>query len=259
MNNGVFSINGVRLRPGKIYNDLVEQIHTWLARINSYMKFHSKVFSFIKTIFVILILFFIIVFTIPLVQETIIPVKQDKPVNYSLTEIEAIATQKVVVEKSIQKLDRELAALIPWSPFLVVNTTENKFCLYKNRKLIRQGKCSTGSYILLENGEQQKWIFKTPRGEFRIQAKTTSPVWKKPDWAFIEEGLPVPQPNHSSRFEYGVLGDYSLSLGYGYLIHGTLYKRLLGLPVTHGCIRLNDDDLRVIYHTLYNGARVYIY
>jgi lipoprotein-anchoring transpeptidase ErfK/SrfK len=31
------------------------------------------------------------------------------------------------------------------------------------------------------------------------------------------------------------------------------------MPVTHGCIRLNDDDLAVIYKTLDFGSKVYIY
>jgi len=259
MSNSVIYINNIWLKLSKIYFDLAAKISGWPLRLGSYVKLHNRVFSFLKNILIIIILFLIVVFTIQWLQEILIPVKHNRPVNYSLAEIEAIVKQKAVVEKSIQKSYKKLAALIPWSPYLVVNTSKNEFYLYKNRKLIRQGKCSTGSYILLENGEQQKWIFKTPRGEFRIQAKTTSPVWKKPDWAFIEEGLPVPSLNHSSRFEYGVLGDYSLGLGQGYLIHGTLYKRLLGLPVTHGCIRLNDEDLRFIYYTLNIGARVYIY
>jgi len=56
-----------------------------------------------------------------------------------------------------------------------------------------------------------------------------------------------------------VLGDYALSLGDGYLIHGTLYQRLLGMPVTHGCIRLNDDDLKEVFNALSVGSKVYIY
>jgi L,D-transpeptidase YbiS len=112
---------------------------------------------------------------------------------------------------------------------------------------------------LLESGEEQKWMFKTPKGQFRIQGKTTSPVWKKPDWAFVEEGLPIPPPNHHTRYERGVMGDYALSLGHGYLIHGTLYQRFLGLPVTHGCVRLDDEDLEAVYHSLSVGSRVFIY
>jgi len=170
-------------------------------------------------------------------------------------------TERLIIktENSIKSLEKKFAGLSSRSTYLVVNTSANEFYLFRNQKVFRQGNCSTGSYILLESGEEQKWIFKTPKGQFRIQGKTTSPVWKKPDWAFVEEGKPVPPPNHHTRYERGVLGDYALSLGHGYLIHGTLYQRFLGLPVTHGCIRLNDEDLEAVYHNLGVGSRVYIY
>jgi len=61
------------------------------------------------------------------------------------------------------------------------------------------------------------------------------PSWVKPDWAFIEEGEDIPK-NYYDRIEEGVLGDYALEIGNGYFIHGTLYTRLLGKSVTHGCI-----------------------
>jgi L,D-transpeptidase YbiS len=168
-----------------------------------------------------------------------------------------LAQQKIT--KEIASLDNKLLSKTPKTYFLVINSSSNEFILYKGDKMIKKDKCSTGSYILLKNGEQQQWMFKTPKGEFRIQGKTTSPVWKKPDWAFVEEGLPVPPINHYSRFEGGVLGDYALSLGQGYLIHGTLYQRFLGLPVTHGCIRLNDENLELVYRSLQVGSKVYIY
>ena len=167
------------------------------------------------------------------------------------------AQQKIKGEIAV--LDKKISGKTPVSYYLVINSASNEFSLYKGGKLIRTDKCSTGSYILLKSGKQQQWMFKTPKGEFVVQYKTTSPVWKKPDWAFIEEGLPVPSANDYRRYEYGVLGDYALSLGHGYLIHGTLYQRFLGLPVTHGCIRLNDENLDLIYHSLQVGSKVYIY
>jgi L,D-transpeptidase YbiS len=42
------------------------------------------------------------------------------------------------------------------------------------------------------------------------------------------------------------------------MIHGTLYQRLIGLPVTHGCIRLADDDLEAVYKTLAPNSKVFI-
>lgn len=168
------------------------------------------------------------------------------------------ATQQEL-QKQLTQLDKKLETKIPKNKYLIINSSANEFTLLKNKEILKHDKCSTGSYVLLKNGDQQQWMFKTPKGEFKILGKTTAPVWKKPDWAFVEEGLPVPSANHPSRFEYGVLGDYSLSLGQGYLIHGTLYQRFLGLPVTHGCIRLNDDNLELVFNSLQIGSKVYIY
>ena len=163
------------------------------------------------------------------------------------------------LESSALNLQRKFTALTPAAPYLIVDTSSDRFYLMAGKKILRQGMCSTGSYTLLKTEDQRQWIFKTPRGMFRIQNKQESPVWRKPDWAFIEEGLPVPPPNAAERFEAGVLGEYGLYLGDGYLIHGTLYKRFLGMPVTHGCVRMGDEDLRSVYQNLQIGSKVFIF
>jgi lipoprotein-anchoring transpeptidase ErfK/SrfK len=163
------------------------------------------------------------------------------------------------LKRQLNTTERKFNALTTGQNYIVINTTDNRFYLYRNRTLVREGFCSSGSYINLKTHDEREWIFRTPKGRFRIQGKTTYPVWRKPDWAFIEEGLPVPAPDHHSRYEYGSLGDYALSLGDGYLIHGTIYKRSLGMPVTHGCIRMNDEDLKFVYNSLNVGSKVYIY
>jgi lipoprotein-anchoring transpeptidase ErfK/SrfK len=167
--------------------------------------------------------------------------------------------QVALITKDIQRLSRKYNAYTSGQSYIVINTTDNRFFLYRNKKLIREGFCSSGSYTMLQTEGNKKWIFKTPKGKYWIHGKTTNPVWKKPDWAFVEEGLPIPPKDDFSRFEYGVLGDYALAIGDGYLIHGTIYKRFLGMPVTHGCVRLNDEDLEVIYNTLNIGSKVYIF
>jgi L,D-transpeptidase ErfK/SrfK len=161
-------------------------------------------------------------------------------------------------KKQIDVLQKQLAAFIPRDPFMIINTTANTFVLRTKDKIIREGICSTGSNTLLD-AEDQQWFFQTPKGHFKVLTKIIDPVWRKPNWAFVEEGLPVPPPEHPSRYEPGTLGDYALTLGQGYLIHGTLYKRFLGLPVTHGCIRLGDEDLEVVYKKLKPGSLVYIF
>lgn len=182
--------------------------------------------------------------------------KMGKP-NEPASEIMPPTTKEL--SEAINRLQKKLDLLTPGGVYLVINTSDNTFFLYQNRQLIRKGLCSTGSYVKLELEDKKSWMFETPKGVFPIRGKITSPIWRKPDWAFVEEGLPVPPANDPSRYEYGVLGDYALNLGGGYLIHGTLYKRFLGMPVTHGCIRMNDEDLEAVYRTLPIGAKVFIY
>ncbi len=161
--------------------------------------------------------------------------------------------------RTLANLERRLARRVPSGPYLVVSSTDNTFRLMQGNGLLREGPCSTGSYIRLKAEGGQEWLFNTPRGIRRIESKRTQPVWTKPDWAFIEEGEPVPPPGSSLRYERGVLGKYALSMGDGYLVHGTPYERLLGMPVSHGCIRLGAEDLEVVHSTLPIGAPVYIY
>ncbi len=181
--------------------------------------------------------------------------------NKSSVQDSTLNTEKELkaLNKTLDLLNKKLQRLTPGNAYLVINTTNNTFELYKNNEVIRQGKCSTGSFIHLEVDSTKSFMFETPKGVMTVQTKKTNPVWSKPDWAFIEEGIPVPPRGHPSRFEANVLGDYALTLGDGYMIHGTLYQRLIGSPVTHGCVRMLDDDLEIVYKTLPVGSKVFIY
>jgi L,D-transpeptidase YbiS len=55
------------------------------------------------------------------------------------------------------------------------------------------------------------------------------------------------------------MGEYAIGLGDGYFIHGTLYTRLLGRNVTHGCVRVGDQDLKRVFQALSMGARVILF
>jgi hypothetical protein len=219
-----------------------------------------------KTLFISLILLLVLfiiswfIYIVPGLQEA---GSGSKLQSLNISELRSDPVYKKQISqmgRDAQRLSRKFIAYTPGQSYLVINTTDNRFFLYRNKKLLREGFCSTGSYTRLTSSEGSRhWIFKTPKGRFWIQQKITSPLWVRPDWSFVEEGLPIPPANDESRYEYGVLGDYAMSLGDGYLIHGTLYKYFLGMPVTHGCVRLDDDDLEAIYNTLNIGSKVYIF
>ena len=158
-------------------------------------------------------------------------------------------------------LKRQLAMQAPAGPYIVVDTARNRLYVKRRGETLLTALASTGSGTILDKpGETGggQWVFDTPRGEFAIQSKLVNPVWVKPDWAFLEEGLPVPK-DRAERIESGILGEYALGFGKGFFIHGTLYKRLLGKNVTHGCIRLSDEDLRSVHRLATVGTPVMIY
>jgi len=159
-----------------------------------------------------------------------------------------------------KSLSSQLARLKPNQPYILVDTARNHLYIKRQENILLDAIASTGSGTILDKpGEDNdQWIFDTPRGEFRVQSKLTNPAWVKPDWAFIEEGLGIPR-NSADRVEQGVLGDYALGFGKGYFIHGTLYTRLLGKNVTHGCIRLNDSDLKTVYQFAKLGTPIVIF
>jgi lipoprotein-anchoring transpeptidase ErfK/SrfK len=219
---------------------------------------HTSYYTLV-TASIIFSLFFFILFVVPALSELAVGKRTVATNGKELKKDPAYRKEISTLSRDIQRYSRKYSGYTSGQSYIVINTTDNRFYLYTNKKLVREGFCSSGSYTLLQTESDKKWIFKTPKGKYWIQGKTTNPVWRRPDWAFVEEGLPIPSKDDYSRYEYGVLGDYALSIGDGYMIHGTIYKRFLGMPVTHGCVRLNDDDLKVIYNTLNIGSKVYIF
>ena len=159
-----------------------------------------------------------------------------------------------------KSLGKQLIQLMPGQPYIVVDTARTHLYIKRRDRVMLDALASTGSGTILDKPGEAKgqWIFDTPRGEFTVQSKLINPVWVKPDWAFIEEGLAVPK-SQADRIEPGVLGEYALGFGKGYFIHGTLYPRLLGKNVTHGCIRLNDEDLKSVYRLAKVGTPIMIF
>jgi lipoprotein-anchoring transpeptidase ErfK/SrfK len=69
----------------------------------------------------------------------------------------------------------------------------------------------------------------------------------------------IPPQGTKHRSIKGELGHYRLDMGDGYLLHGTPYARSIGAAVTHGCVRLADDDIEWLYENVPVGTKVYIY
>lgn len=195
-------------------------------------------------------------FLVTLVQSSGLPLSD--AVTVQPTSVDHAGSQ--ALNARYRTLVKQLTQLMPTQPYILVDTARNHLYIKRGDQVLLDALASTGSGTILDKPGDSKgqWIFDTPRGEFAVQSRLTNPVWVKPDWAFIEEGLEVPK-SQADRVESGVLGEYALGFGKGYFIHGTLYTRLLGKNVTHGCIRLNDDDLKSVYRLAKVGTPILIF
>ena len=141
---------------------------------------------------------------------------------------------------------------------IVVSLDEHRLHVVENGRVLWSAVIGTGTGTRLA-GAGQKWDFSTPRGMFRVQVKQKDPVWFLPDWYFAERGEAVPPPDSPVRRREGELGTSALFLGEEIAIHGTDRPELLGDDVSHGCIRVTNEDARRLYHEVEIGTPVLIY
>lgn len=123
---------------------------------------------------------------------------------------------------------------------IVLNTAEMRLYYYPENE---RGKVFTFP-VSIGRGEWQ-----TPLGSTTIVDKTLNPAWYPPSSIreeYAESGDELPQvipPGPDNP-----LGRYALYLALpGYLIHGTNRPYGIGMPVTHGCIRLHPDDIELLF------------
>jgi L,D-transpeptidase YbiS len=159
---------------------------------------------------------------------------------------------------SVRQLAEQFATAFTNELYIVVNPNGNRLSLRRGQKVVLEAPISTGKNDTLTY-LRRKWVFQTPRGIMSVIRKKKDPVWLKPDWAFLEKGETIPPLNSPLRKEKGVLGAFMLDLGGGVMIHGTPQEHLLGRSVTHGCIRVGFEDLRVLYDSVQVGTKVFIF
>ena len=69
----------------------------------------------------------------------------------------------------------------------------------------------------------------------------------------------IPPVGTAARQFPDVLGTHRLNLGDGYALHGTQQVRQLGQNVSHGCVRLKNEDIAQLYQMASVGDEVIIY
>lgn len=94
----------------------------------------------------------------------------------------------------------------------------------------------------------------TPTGNFEVMEMVENPIWQNP-WdpsVIYKEGDPAnPLGIRWIGFKKSGEEDYG--------IHGTANRDSLGKAVTHGCIRLSNEDIPYLYDQLEEGTPIVIH
>lgn len=75
----------------------------------------------------------------------------------------------------------------------------------------------------------------------------------------VNGNIVIPPFGTNQRKYKEVLGTHRLNLGDGYALHGTNNPASIGQAVSHGCIRLRNEDIETLYNSVPVGTPVYIY
>jgi len=76
----------------------------------------------------------------------------------------------------------------------------------------------------------------------------------------VADGKIVVPPVGTNQRKYkGVLGARRLNMGDGYALHGTNQPASIGRAVSHGCVRLRNEDIAKLYDMVSVGTPVFIY
>ena len=105
-----------------------------------------------------------------------------------------------------------------------------------------------------------KMDWRTPLGLTHVIGKQKDPTWYPPEsvrkeHAANDDPLPASVPPGPDN----PLGQYAMRLAAGngtYLIHGTNNPKAVGLPITHGCIRMYPDDVQALFPLVPVGTPV---
>ncbi|HTX25234.1 MAG TPA: L,D-transpeptidase family protein [Steroidobacteraceae bacterium] len=137
---------------------------------------------------------------------------------------------------------------------IVINLPEHR--LYYFPKPKKHGKRVVVTYPVSIG----KMDWKTPLGLTRVIQKIKRPYWYPPESVRKEhaaEGDPLPKvvpPGADNP-----LGDFAMRLDVhpgDYLIHGTNNPLAVGMPVTHGCLRMYPEDVAALFPTVPVGTHV---
>lgn len=126
------------------------------------------------------------------------------------------------------------------SPELRVSLRDRKVRVYKDGVVLNTYDIAVG---------QEEWP--TPTGEFQVQRLQMFPAWQHP----ITGDIVAPGPDNPLGTRWiGFWVQEKWQIGF----HGTNQTELIGQAVSHGCIRMRNEDIEALFELVQVGTVVRI-
>lgn len=123
---------------------------------------------------------------------------------------------------------------------IVVQLNARKVTVYQKGESIKEYLIAIG---------QEEW--ETPEGTFSIIQKSEYPIWQHP---ITGEIVPVGKDNPLGSRWIGFLSSPEGEIGF----HGTNEESLIGEAISHGCIRMLNEDIEDLYTYVEIGTTVLV-
>jgi L,D-transpeptidase YnhG len=124
---------------------------------------------------------------------------------------------------------------------LVLRLRERRVYLYKDEEIAVSYPVAIG-----------KPGWETPRGTFKILHKVKNPVWENPFNGYV---IP-PGPGNPLGDRLIVFAPVGKEGFVGF--HGTTNESLIGQAVSHGCVRMKNNDIRALFEQVKVGIPVVV-
>lgn len=170
------------------------------------------------------------------------PSQQDRGLNQTVPEPPPVQVATSSAEPGLAEILNSSfhpVALVN-EPKIVIQLSHRKLVFYQNDTLQAQYDIAVG---------REGW--ETPTGEFRILNMRENPVWQNP---ITGETFVAGEANPLGSRWIGFWTDGKHQIG----LHGTNQDYLIGQAVSHGCIRMRDAEIRVLFDQVALGTPVIV-
>ncbi len=163
--------------------------------------------------------------------------------NTTVSQKAAITPQQPLSSNANRSTNLQSAPVVATKPLgteVMVDLSDRRVYVYREDTVIASYPIGVG---------KEGW--ETPTGSFEVMHMQENPAWRHPITGKV---FPSGPDSPLGERWIGFWTDGRNQIGF----HGTPNEDLVGTPVSHGCLRMRNRDVRMFYQQVIMGTRVQV-